>query len=214
MKIPVGDSERRETGEGITQGSSEAGIVSSTNLSKGVDYFFVSSEEEISYGPLKLLPQSFQDDLCRLCLNPLSAQMGLDRLQNLADTKLLEFNHKKTMIIFMGNKKAREELEEDFERNRPCLYDKPVNLEKQGTYLGDELGPSVAESISLTIKKRIGLAKKAIFDIKLIIEDCRSQIVGGIKTGLLLWESCVLPYLLNNSSTWINMKKSDIDKLI
>ena len=37
---------------------------------------------------------------------------------------------------------------------------------------------------------------------------------GGIKTGLLLWESCVMPFLINNSSTWLQMKKSDMDRLI
>ena len=68
--------------------------------------------------------------------------------------------------------------------------------------------------MSLTINKRIGLTKKSIFEIKSIIEDCRSQVVGGIVTGILLWESCVLPFLLNNCSTWLDIKQKDMDKLI
>ena len=78
---------------------------------------------------------------------------------------------------------------------------------------GEELGLNLAESITMTINKRIGLAKKSIFEIKSIVEDCRSKVTGGIKTGILLWESCVLPFLLNNCSTWVEMKKSDMNRL-
>ena len=79
--------------------------------------------------------------------------------------------------------------------------------------MGDQLGGSVSDSISLTLKKRIGLAKKSIYEIKYIVEDCRSEVVGGLETGLLLWEVCVIPMLLYNSGTWLLMKKSDMDLL-
>ena len=79
--------------------------------------------------------------------------------------------------------------------------------------MGDVIGINTSESITLTINKRIGIAKKAVYEIRSIVEDSRSQVVGGIKTGLLLWNSCVLSFLLNNSGTWINMKKSDIERL-
>ena len=45
------------------------------------------------------------------------------------------------------------------------------------------------------------------------MEDARSAVVGGIQTGLVLWRTCVLPYLLYNSSTWFQMKKSDLEML-
>ena len=56
----------------------------------------------------------------------------------------------------------------------------------------------------------MGLVKKAIFEIKSVVEDCRSKVVGGIHTGLLLWESCVVPFLLYNSST---SRKADLELL-
>ena len=40
VRTPVGDSEIRETGETVTQGSIEAGISSSMNLGNGVNDFF------------------------------------------------------------------------------------------------------------------------------------------------------------------------------
>ena len=130
---------------------------------------FSSSETEVHYGLLKLLPQSFQDDLVQLCSDPVSAQYGFDRFENLAETKLLQYNSSKTVIVFMGADRARQELMEEFRKNPPTLYKKPVKLETHWSYLGDELGLNLAESVTLTINKRIGLAKKSIFEIKSIM---------------------------------------------
>ena len=213
VRTPVGDSEKRETGENIAQGSTEGSLTSSSNLSSGVKDFFEESEHEVHYGPLKILPPSFQDDLARLCQSPLAAQFGNDRFQNLAETKLLSYNLSKTCIIFLGAKKAREDLRKDFIEDPPLLYGEPVKLVLSESYLGDQLGENVSQSTTLTINKRVGLAKKSIFEIKNIVEDCRSKVSGRIKTGLLLWESCIIPFLLFNSSTWLQIKQSDIDRL-
>ena len=72
----------------------------------------------------------------------------------------------------------------------------------------------VAESINLTLKKRTGLVKKSIYEIVSVIQDFRSAVIGGIKTGILLWESVVIPYLLHNSSSWLKIKQNDLDSLI
>ena len=104
-------------------------------------------------------------------------------------------------------------MSEDFIEDPPLLFGEPVKLVLSESYLGDELGSSVSDSITFTINKRVGLAKKSIFEIKNIVEDCRSQVAGGIKTGLLLWESCTIPFLLFNCSTWLKIKQSDIETL-
>ena len=213
VRTPVGDSEKRETGKIFAQGSPEGSLASSSNISSGVSDFFQNSENEVFYGILRLLPQSFQDDLLRMCTNPISAQFGNDRMQNLAETKLLSYNLSKTCIVFLGAKKAREKLRNDFIENPPVLFGLPVKLVLSESYLGDQIGDSVSDSTTLTINKREGLAKEAIFEIKNIVEDCRSKVIGGIKTGLLLWESCIIPFLLFNSSTWLLIKQSDIDRL-
>ena len=72
----------------------------------------------------------------------------------------------------------------------------------------------MSDSVTLTINKRIGIVKKAIFEIKFIIEDCRSRVAGSVNTGLMIWESCIVPFLLNNSSTWLDIKQSDIERLV
>ena len=58
MRTVVGESETEETGENLAQGSMEASLGSSVNISKGVSDFFSTSEHEVSYGPIKLQPQS------------------------------------------------------------------------------------------------------------------------------------------------------------
>ena len=213
VRTLVGDSEMREIDEGIAQGSHSGSLTSSSSLAAGVEDFFRESEDEMFFGRMKLLPQSFQDDLLRCSQSVKASQAGNDKFENFANTKNLTYNMKKTCIIILGAKKAREDLTVEFVDSPPTLYGEPVKLVASESYLGDELGKSVSESVTITIAKRIGLAKKAIFDIKNIIEDCRSHILGGIKTGILLYETSLLPFLLFNSSTWLQIKQSDIDTL-
>ena len=89
MRTAVGDSEEIETAESLGQGSSEGAILSTNSISKGIDDFFLSSEYEVSYGPIPLIPFQFFDDISRLTFNPTSAQMGNNRMENLVETKLL-----------------------------------------------------------------------------------------------------------------------------
>ena len=92
---------------------------------------------------------------------------------------------------------------EEFQKRPPTLYGEEVELSNQEGYLGDQLGMSVSESVTLTLKRRIGLAKRSIYEIKSIVEDPRSKVAGRITTGLMLWESCVVPMLYHYSSTWM-----------
>ena len=71
----------------------------------------------------------------------------------------------------------------------------------------------MSESVTLTLAERIGLVKKSIVEIVSIVEDCRSKTVGGIKTGLLLWETCVIPFLTYNAGSWLQMKKGNFNTL-
>ena len=104
-------------------------------------------------------------------------------------------------------------MEKMFEANPPPLYGKQMNIEKHGTWLGEEIGGSLSDCITLTLNKRIPLIRKSIMEIKHVIEDCRSMIIGGIQTGMLLWNSCLDPLLFNNSSTWIQISNNDINRL-
>ena len=89
-------------------------------------------------------------------------------------------------MVVMGEEKARKKMLDDFSRNPPTLYQIPVQIKEQWSYLGGELGKNVSDCVTLTLNKRIGLVKKSIFEIKRIMEDCCSKVVGGIKSALVL----------------------------
>ena len=59
----MGDSKEVETPESLGQGSSKGAIVSTKSISKGIEEFFSSSEYEVSYGPIPLIPFQFLDIL-------------------------------------------------------------------------------------------------------------------------------------------------------
>ena len=70
-------------------------------------------------------------------------------------------------------------------------------------YLGDYISSGgLSESVAVTVSKRKGLIIRSIYEIKSVIEDCRSSLVGGVAAGLDLWEMAVMPMALYNAETW------------
>ena len=67
--------------------------------------------------------------------------------------------------------------------------------------------------MATTVNKRLGLAKLAIYEVRAILEDCRINVVGGLQTGIVIWESAILPKLLYNSECWFNTSKQTLKQL-
>ena len=214
VQTPVGLTEERDTGEGVGQGTLEGAIVSAVNLDNGVQDFFHNSEYEVSYGDVRLQPILYQDDVARLSLDLESTQMGINKMEAMAETKLLNFNLEKSCFIVFGNKKSRKEIKEN-------LIDRPLQLcgvdmvqEEQAKYLGDQLcGLGLAESVAATVDKRRGLVIRTIFEIRTVIDDCRSHVAGGLTSGLDIWEMAVIPMLTNNAECWQDVSSKTIDEL-
>ena len=101
---PVGVTEEAERGPGVGHGTGEGALISSLNLDSGVREYFSSSDDDVSYGPIQLAPVLFQDDVARLALDIKSAQQGNNRMETMAETKLLE----KSSYMIIGTKKAKE----------------------------------------------------------------------------------------------------------
>ena len=74
--------------------------------------FFQKDEHEVSFGDVMLGPALFQVDVARLFDDPVAAQIGNDKMEAMAEIKLLDFNMDKLCLIAMGRKKARTDLEE------------------------------------------------------------------------------------------------------
>ena len=197
-RTPVGDSTPKEIGEGIGKGTIEGALCSAVNLDQGVTDFFANSEYEVSYGDVVLRPALFQDDVSRFCEDPLSAQMGNDKMEALAETKLLDYNMDKTCYIVVGKDKERKHLEDEFKANPPTLYGQKMKISSEEKYLGDQINcGGLAASVAATIEKRSSKVIHSIYEIRAILDDCRIHVAGGLTAGLDIWEMAVMPYILN-----------------
>ena len=89
-------------------------------------------------------------------------------------------------------------MKEKFDLNPPTIYGQQMKSSEEEKYLGDQIScEGLAASVAATIKNRAGKVTKATNDIRAVIDDCRSNVAGGITTGLMIWELAVIPYLLN-----------------
>ena len=85
---------------------------------------------------------------------------------------------------------------------------------KSERYLGDILhGGGLAASADATVNCRHAKMVHGLKEIKAIVEDCRSNTMGGIKVGLDIWETAYVPSLLNNCSTWMDIEDATVNKL-
>ena len=126
-------------------------------------------------------------------------------MEAMAETKLLNFNMKKSCLIVLGSDKLRKEVERKMEAHPILLYNKPMQIKEKDKYLGEEITVSCANSITATIKKRKGLVMLAINDIAYIINDPRSHTIGSLFTAIKIWEMAIIPFLLNSSGTWTDI---------
>ena len=214
VHTPVGVTEEEDTGEGLGQGTLEGAIVSAVNLDNGVNDFFCDSEYEANYGDIRLQPVLYQDDVARLSLDIESTQMGNKKMETMAETKLLNFNMEKSCFIVFGSKKSREKIKEEVAANPIKLCGSDMVQEEQAKYLGDQLcGLGLAESVGATVSKRRGIVTRTIFEIRAIIDDCRSNTAGGIMAGMEIWEMAVIPMLTYNAECWQDISDRTIEEL-
>ena len=68
--------------------------------------------------------------------------------------------------------------------------------------LGDNLSYSFKESVNQTIIQRVGIGKHAIHELRAIIEDRRSQCLGGLNVAFVVWEQFIVLTLLHNAEAW------------
>ena len=214
VRTPVGDTEQREVGEGWGQGTIEGAIVSAVNLDNGVRDFFDGSEYELSYGDIVLAPALFQDDVSRMCDDPASVQMGNDRMEAMAETKLLDFNMTKSCMIVIGKPNIKKEMEAQLLVNPPKLYGQNMKQSNEEKYLGEMINSGgLSDSVTATVAKRTGRVLQAIFEIRTVIDDCRSHVIGGLVTALEIWEMAVIPYVTSNCEMWVKISAKTIQKL-
>ena len=214
VKLSSGLSDERSIGENVTQGSIGGGLISANNLDRGINDQFKGSSHEICYGTLRMQPLCFQDDLARMCTSRDSAQAGNIRVSETLDSKLLDANTDKSVYIIIGPKSKTKKIRSDIETNPLTLGNTELKEKQSDKYLGDLIHQDgLSKSVYATIKAREGRIKAAIFELRSIIEDCRLQTVGGTLSGLEIWELAIIPAILTNSETWVEIGKDSIETL-
>ena len=73
------------------------------------------------------------------------------------------------------------------------------------------MGSSLSESCFQTILQRKGLVNRIISEIKVTIEDCRSNTIGGIFVGMEIWNKAVVPFLFGNCECWMEMPRKALN---
>ena len=71
-------------------------MISAASLDYTVNKFFRTSKNELSYGHVSLQPLLFQDDINHICTNLVDVQAGIRKLENVTESKLLDFNVEKS----------------------------------------------------------------------------------------------------------------------
>ena len=144
-----------------------------------------------------MAPLLFQDDIARLSFNIQSAQFGNDMMRSVAESKLLDFNIEKSGFVIFSSKRRRPEVLNELKVHPLELCNKKMKHMSSVKYLGDYLnGKGLAESVHVTVLKQKGQVTKAIYEIKSVINDCRTHVTGKLISGIDLWETAVIPMLL------------------
>jgi len=75
-------------------------------------------------------------------------------------------------------------------------------------YLGDFISAKgLAHGVLLTIKMRKPKVIQSLMETKSVVENCKANLLGGLEAGLNIWEIAILPFLLNNCETWVDINK-------
>ena len=171
-------------------------------------FFFSKSEHEISYFDLRLQPTIFQDDISRLSSSRVSAQTGNIFVSSCMESKLLDLNVDKSCFIIIGNTSYTQDLRNEIKQYPLQLCGIMMKEKTTDKYLGDLISSEgLASSVHATIMDRFSRVHTGMVETRAIVQDCRSQVVGGITSGLELWEATHIPSLLNNCETWILMSE-------
>ena len=94
------------------------------------------------------------------------------------------------------------------------LCGRAMKQENQVKYIGDWISCNVlADSVAVTVSKRKGLVMQSIYETRSVVDDCRSQVCGGLTAGLDIWDMAILPMILYNSETWQDMSSQTIQEL-
>ena len=113
---------------------------------------FEGSCSEVSYGPLRMNPFLFQDDVARFCTSRDAAQEGNDKVETCLESKLLDANTDKSVFIIIGTNTITKKLKKDITKNPLTLNGVTLKEKPFDKYLGDMIHKDgLTQSVHLSL---------------------------------------------------------------
>ena len=158
IRVETGNglSEEKDVGEIVAQGSGGAALVSQVNLDRGINEMFCGSENNVTYGAVRLQPLTFQDNIVRLSLGIGNLKAGTSKLDTVIKLKKLMYHDDKTGVIVMGDETKVRRAKLLLTRSPVMCGDFQVGVKTTDKYLGDMLDErGLGHSVTTTILKQI-----------------------------------------------------------
>ena len=229
VRTPVGLSKSASTGPGVGQGTVSGAIMSANNLDQGVTEYFGDTEEnfeddeknededkdkyKVKYDEITLNSLLFQDDIMHPSETVEAAKDTLDRFEKLLESKLLDANVEKSGFVIVGGRKARQELQMKVDNDPLSFFGAKLRQFQAERYLGCWLSSTVAESVAITVNKRLGPAYQSIYEARTMIQDCRAEAAGGLTLMLEIFEKATIPALLYGLEAFPSIPKKTLEAL-
>ena len=155
-------------------------------------------------------PVLFQDDIGKASKTIEEAQLANDRMEELMESKLLDFNLDKSCCIVIGDKSARMKILKKLKQQPLKLNGKMMKIVDSEKYLGEILSTNLTQSVHETVTRRVGLANHSVFEIRAVVDDAKAEAVGRLSVGFNILETAVIPAFLHSSEVWVKMKMKTI----
>ena len=104
--------------------------------------------------------------------------------------KNLRLNEDKCVVITIGTKKQREETNIQLKTNPTMCGKFEMKQAEKEKWLGQQISAGgLAESVAETVAAKEGKIKAACIEVANIVNDWRTEIVGGLETAMISWEA-------------------------
>ena len=165
-------------------------------------------------GCLGLNSLILQDDISKMNDNLNQAREGCEKIDETLKKKQLSVNYDKSKFLVMGSRKFRKETLEEINENPMKMGEAVIEHSEKEKYLGDFIHENgCRESIAATIKARMNGLMKKCDDIIAVSEAPLMGSTGNALPAIKLFEAQVIPALLHNSESWIDITETHIADL-
>ena len=159
-------------------------------------------------------PLIFMDDLIHGAAGIEAARLANERVDKVVKLLNLSLNRDKTSCILMGSRKQKQDIKTELLINPLMCGEFETKVKEKFKWLGQILSEGgLSQSVLATVEDREGKIRGACLEIVQIINDWRSEAVGGMDTAILLWEVCCIPSLLHGAGTWTDISAATEKKL-